>query len=52
MRTPCYLLRSIRQRVVRVAAGSGLSEASRGSLGCLAKLAIKMMHGRFGPSTW
>lgn len=35
MRTPCYLLSSVRRRVVRAAAGSGLSEASRGSLGLL-----------------
>lgn len=36
MRTPCYLLRNIRERVVRAVAGSRLSEASRVSLGCLA----------------
>lgn len=36
MRTLCYLLRSVRQRVLRAAASSRLSEASKVSLGCLA----------------
>lgn len=42
MRTPCCLLRSVRQRIFR---------AATGSLGAW-QLAIKMTCSRFGPSTW